>query len=39
MALDGKTPAQGAGLVVDGKDKWLALLKAAAHSNKTLKTP
>ena len=32
MALEGKTPAQEAGLEIEGKDKWLAMLKAAARS-------
>jgi len=30
MALEGNTPAQVAGLEIEGKDKWLAMLKAAA---------
>jgi hypothetical protein len=27
MALDGKTPAQVAGIEIEGKDKWLRLLE------------
>ena len=29
MALDGQTPAEAAGIRIEGKDKWLSLLKAS----------
>lgn len=29
MTLDGKTPAQVAGIGVEGKDKWMKLLRSA----------
>jgi putative transposase len=31
MALDGKTPAEAAGVKVEGQDKWLTLIQAASH--------
>jgi hypothetical protein len=33
MALDGKTPAEKAGIEVKGKDKWLTLIQNASNSN------
>ena len=30
IALEGQTPAGRAGLVVEGENKWLSLMKAAA---------
>jgi hypothetical protein len=32
MALDGKTPAEAAGIEIKGKDKWLTLIQNASHS-------
>lgn len=32
MALDGQTPAERAGIGIEGKDKWLSLLKSALDS-------
>jgi hypothetical protein len=32
MALDGRTPAQAAGIEIKGKDKWLTLIQNASHS-------
>jgi hypothetical protein len=35
MALNNKTPAEAAGIKVEGRDKWLTLIQnAAAKSNK-----
>jgi hypothetical protein len=31
MALDGKTPADMAGVEIKGKDKWLALIQNAGR--------
>ena len=31
MALDGKTPAQVAGIEVEGNDKWLTLIQNASQ--------
>ena len=33
QALEGQTPAERAGLVVEGKDKWLTLLKSALEAD------
>ncbi|MGA2971814.1 MAG: hypothetical protein ABSE39_04205 [Candidatus Bathyarchaeia archaeon] len=35
MALDGKTPADLAGISVQGEDKWLTLIQAASHVPKS----
>jgi transposase-like protein len=35
MALDGQTPAQVAGIGVEGENKWMELLKKALISNKS----
>ena len=32
MGLEGKTPAEAAGIRVDGKDKWLTIIQNAAKS-------
>lgn len=32
MALDGKTPAEAAGISVQGQDKWLTIIQNAAKS-------
>jgi hypothetical protein len=32
MALEGRTPAEMAGIEVRGKDKWLTLIHNASHS-------
>jgi transposase-like protein len=32
MALEGRTPAEMAGIEVRGKDKWLTLIQNASHS-------
>lgn len=29
MALDGKTPAEAAGIKVEGEDKWLTIIQNA----------
>jgi putative transposase len=34
MALENQTPAQAAGIVVDGRNKWLSLLKSALTDDK-----
>ena len=34
MALDGKTPADKAGIEVKGKDKWLTLIQNASAKYK-----
>ena len=34
MALDGKTPSEEAGITIDGKDKWLTLMKTAMWHQK-----
>jgi|SRR5271157_354662 len=34
MALEGQTPAERAGIGIEGKDKWLSLLKAALTTPK-----
>jgi len=31
MGLEGKTPAEAAGITVDGSDKWLTIIQNAAH--------
>ena len=33
MALDGMTPADKAGIVVRGKDKWLTIIQNASTEN------
>jgi hypothetical protein len=32
MALDGKTPAEAAGIKVEGDNKWLTLIQNAKRS-------
>jgi len=32
MGLDGRTPAEAAGIKVEGKDKWLTLIQNATKS-------
>ena len=34
MALDGKTPAEKAGIVVQGKNKWITLIQNASIADK-----
>lgn len=31
MALDGKTPAEAAGITVEGENKWLTIIQNAAN--------
>ncbi|MGA2790691.1 MAG: hypothetical protein ABSF00_07980 [Candidatus Bathyarchaeia archaeon] len=33
MGLDGKTPAEVAGIKINGDDKWLTLIQAASKKN------
>ena len=33
MALKGKTPAEKAGIQVEGKDKWLTIIQNASKKN------
>jgi transposase-like protein len=33
MALDGQTPAEKAGIIVEGQDKWLTLIQNASKKN------
>jgi len=35
MALDGKTPAEKAGIIVEGENKWLTLIQNASHQTKS----
>ncbi|MDV3277459.1 MAG: hypothetical protein LYZ69_03210 [Nitrososphaerales archaeon] len=34
MGLDGATPADKAGIIVRGEDKWLTLIQNASHPTK-----
>jgi hypothetical protein len=34
MALDGKTPADKAGITVQGENKWLTLIQNASQTNR-----
>ncbi|MFI5450176.1 MAG: hypothetical protein ACHQ03_10500 [Candidatus Bathyarchaeia archaeon] len=33
MALDGKTPAEVAGIKVEGENKWLTIIQNASNKN------
>jgi transposase-like protein len=33
MALEGKTPSEKAGIVIEGKDKWLTIIQNASKNN------
>jgi len=35
MALDGKTPAEKAGIKVEGENKWLTLIQNASHTERS----
>ncbi len=35
MALQGQTPADAAGVGVNGKDKWMSLLREAVNNRNT----
>jgi transposase-like protein len=37
-ALDGKTPAELAGITIEGENKWLTLIQNASHRNKANST-
>jgi hypothetical protein len=34
MALEGKTPAEKAGIQIEGEDKWLTIIQNASQSIK-----
>jgi len=34
-ALDGRTPAEAAGIKVEGSNKWLTIIQNASHDSKT----
>ncbi len=36
MALDGKTPAEMAGIKIMGKNKWITLIQNAAHQDEAM---
>jgi putative transposase len=35
MALDGQTPAQAAGVEINGRNKWLGLLESAIEDDRS----
>lgn len=38
QALDGKTPSEKAGIVIDGENKWLTLMKTSLSYQRYKKT-